>query len=172
MTPETTALLFELALISENCAQNFYEGLAKKFCRERNIADFWKNMAADEMQHREMLEVLQSSLTQLQLSAPAEQDVLQVALENSRVKIDDVLSMVKNLNDAYILAQLWENSEIYKVFEFLISKFMPGEADGRFVRLHLMTHKKKLETFLHAFGDEEERKSISVADSDCVLPEV
>jgi hypothetical protein len=171
MAPETTALLFKLAIISETCSQNFYEGLAKKFCHEINIADFWKNMAADEAEHKEMLEVLQRSLTPAQLSAPAEQDILQIALENSRVQINDVLNMVKNLNDAYILAQLWENSEIYKVFEFLIAKFMPGEADGRFIRLHLMTHKKKLETFLLAFGKDGDRRNINVADPDFVFPD-
>jgi hypothetical protein len=171
MASETTALLFELAIISETCAQNFYEGLANKFSREINIPEFWKNMAQDEMEHRKMLEALQRSLTAPQLSAPAEQDILQIALENSRVKIDDVLSMVNNLNDAYMLAQLWENSEIYRVFEFLISKFMPGESDGRFIRLHLITHKKKLETFLHAFGDDENRKSIIAADFDRVFPD-
>jgi hypothetical protein len=121
-------------------------------------------LAADEKEHVKMLEDLRRSLTAAQLSAPAEHDIFQVALENSKIQIKDVLSMVKNLNDAYLLAQLWENSEIYRVFEFLTTKFIPNAADGRFVRLHAMTHKRKLETFLLAFGDVEARKSITATD--------
>ncbi len=113
-----------------------------------------------------MMEGLRKSLSAAQLSAPAEDNVMQVAIENSKVRISDVLNMVKDLNDAFVLAQLWENSEIYKVFEFLTATFMPNETDGRFVRLHLATHKKKLDLFSKAFGEVEARKAISAIDGD------
>ncbi len=164
MVSKTVALLFELAVIAETSSRDFYDGLAKKFWRESNIAKFWENMAADEAEHIEMIEGLRKSLTVAQLSSPAEQDILEVALENSKVQVVDVLNMVKNLNDAYVLARLWENSEIYKVFEFLTGKYMPGNADGRLVRLHLSTHRRKLELFSDAFGDVEARKRIRVMD--------
>ncbi len=169
MTPQTVALLFELAVIAETSSRDFYDGLAKKFWHETNISKFWENMAADEAEQVKMMEGLRKSLTSAQLSAPAEDDIVQVALENSKVQIREVLNMVKNLNDAFVLAQLWENSEIYKVFEFLTSQYMPSDADGRFVRLHLTTHKKKLELFSQAFGEAEARKSVSAMDGE-LLP--
>jgi rubrerythrin len=166
MVSQTVALLFELAIIAETSSRDFYDGLAKKFWHERNISQFWKNMAADETEHVKMIEGLRKSLTSAQLSAPAEHDITQVALENSKVQVSDVLNMVKNLNDAYVLAQLWENSEIYRVFEFLTATYTPSDTDGRFVRLHLSTHKRKLELFSEAFGEVEARKSISAMDGD------
>lgn len=166
MVSQTVALLFELAIIAETSSRDFYDGLAKKFLHEINISKFWKNMALDETEHIEMMKGLRKSLTLAELSVPAEHDILQVALENSKVQINDVLNMVKNLNDAFVLAQLWENSEIYRVFEFLTAKYMPSDADGRFIRLHLTTHKKKLELFAQAFGEVEARKSISAMDGD------
>jgi hypothetical protein len=166
MTSQTVSILFDLAVVAETSSRDFYGGLAKKFSHESNISKFWANMATDEAEHIKMVEGLRKSLTSAELSAPAEQDILQVALENSKVRISDVLNMVKNLNDAFVLAQLWENSEIYRVFEFLTAKYMPGDSDGRFVRLHLATHRKKLELFSYAFGEVEARKSISAIDGE------
>lgn len=164
MISETTTLLLELAIIGEASSRDFYEGLAKKFCREKNISAFWQNMAEDETRHIETLEGLRHYLSPDKLSAPAEQDIFQTALENSKIHTSDVLNMVKNLNDAYVLAMLWENSEINRVFECLINQYMPTGADGRSIRLHLMTHKKKLQAFLYAFGEAETRKNIGTAD--------
>jgi hypothetical protein len=164
MDAETTAGLFELAIMGETATREFYEGLAKKFSHEANIAKFWNSMAADEIADIKMLQDLKKSLTPPQLSAAVDREIFEMAFENSKIRIVDVLAMVKNLNDAYVLAQLWENSEIYRVFEFITAKFIQGSADGRFVRIHLMSHRKKLETFLLAFGDPEERKNIRALD--------
>jgi rubrerythrin len=164
MVSETVASLFDLAIIGETAAMAFYEGLANKFCREVNISKFWKNLAADEMEHLKILQDLRRSLASAQLAAPAEHEIMQLAIENSKIRVEDVLDMIKNLNDAYVLAQLWENSEIYRVFEFLTTKYIMDGAGERLVRLHLATHKKKLETFLLAFGDAELRKNILAMD--------
>jgi len=164
MATESVLLLFEHAIICETLTRDFYQGLAKKFCREQNIAGFWKNMAEDEMEHIKILEELMGLLTPVQQSAPVDHEMFQVALENSKIQISDVLNMVKDLNDAYILAQLWENSEIYRVFEYLTEKFIPSNADGRFIQLHIIAHKKKLVTFSYAFGDAELRKNIRAMD--------
>ena len=165
VTPEeTTSRLFELAISSETDARDFYEGLAAKFPHETSISKFWNSMAADETEDIRMLQDLQKSLTQSDLSGAVDHDIFEAASENSKIRITDILAMVKNLNDACVLAQLWENSEICRVFEFIISTFIQGAADARFVRIHLMSHRKKLETFLRAFGDVEERKKIRSQD--------
>jgi hypothetical protein len=166
MTAETVSLLIERAIFCETLSRDFYQGLAKKFYHETNISGFWKNMAEDEIEHIKILEDLRGLLTPLQLSVPVEHEIFQIALENSRVQINDLLNMVKNLNDAYILAQLWENSEIYRVFEFLTETLLPNEVDGRFIRLHIITHKKKLVTFTYAFGDADVRKNIRGIDEE------
>lgn len=164
MISETTTLLFELAISGEASSRDFYDGLAKKFRSEKNISAFWQNMAADETIHIETLEGLREYLTPDKLSAPADEAIFEIALENSKIHTSDVLNMVKNLNDAYVLAILWENSEINRVFEFLIDQYMPTGADGRFIHIQLMNHKKKLQTFEYAFGEAETRKVIGIAD--------
>jgi len=163
---ETIASLLDLSIQGENCSRMFYEGLADRFIHEKNISDFWRNMAEDEADHIKMLDNLRKSLSNDQLNAGIDKDIFQAALENSKVNINDVLDMVKNLNDAYILATLWENSEIYRVFEYLVTNCIPlmrNGADGRFARLHMSTHRKKLEAFACAFGDASLRKGINIS---------
>jgi hypothetical protein len=164
MISETTASLFDLAIIGETSSRDFYEGLSKKFSHDKNISAFWQNMSADEAVQIETLEGLRRYMSPDKLSSPADKDIFQIALENSKIQTGDVLNMVKNLNDAYVIAMLWENSEINRVFEFLITQYMPAGADGRFSQIQLMTHKKKLQTFEYAFGEAEMRKSISTED--------
>ncbi len=164
MPPETTESLLEFAVAGEKTAAEFYEGLAGKFRHEAHIFKFWKTMAADERQHVKILENIRSSLTSAQRTEPADQSVVETAVENSRVQIKDVLSMVRNLNDAYVLAHLWENSEINRVFEFLVKKFLPFSDDGRIVRLQIINHTNRLAMFSQAFGEAEVRKEIRALD--------
>ena len=156
----TIASLFDLTIAGETATRDFYEGLSGMFAHEANISRFWNNMAADASEQTRMLQDLRNALTSRQLSETADQDIFMTALENSRVQVSEVLAMVRSLNDAYTLAQLWENSELWRVIEFLIEKFIPTSADRRFVRLHITTHRNKLAAFYRAFGDVEERKKI------------
>jgi hypothetical protein len=157
----TTAVLFELAITGEQAAEDFYDGLAEKFGHETAVSDFWKAMASDEKQHIRTLENIRKTLTPAQLAAPADEFILRTAAENARVRIEDVLGMVRNLNDAYILAHLWENSEVNRIFEFLVTKFIPVADDGRLIRLQVINHKKRLVMFSQAFGEAEGRSSIT-----------
>jgi Rubrerythrin len=164
MPSETTALLFDLAIAGEKASAEFYDGLAGKFRHNPEVCAFWKTMAADERQHVRILGNIHKSLTSAQLAVPADQPVIQSAIENSRVQIRDVLGMVRNLNDAYILAHLWENSEINGVFEFIVRKFIPFADDGRNVRLQIINHTNRLMMFSQAFGEAEVRKEIMAVD--------
>ncbi len=164
MPSESTAVLFELAIAGEKAAAEFYDGLAGKFRHNPDVFGFWNTMAADERQHIRILENIRKSLTSAQLAAPADESIFQTAVENSQVQIKDVLGMVRNLNDAYIIAHLWENSEINKVFEFIVRKFLPFADDGRNVRLQIINHTNRLMMFSQAFGEAEIRKEIRAAD--------
>src|ERR1700687_1767380 len=104
MISNTTTLLFELAIMGKASSRDFCVGLASKFGLEKNIPAFWQNMAADETIHIETLEGLRDYLSPDKLSAPAEENIFEIALENSKIQTSDVLNMVKNLNDAYVLA--------------------------------------------------------------------
>ncbi len=157
----TVSSLFELAIKGEQAAEGFYDGLAEKFAHEAAVSDFWKTMAADEREHRKILENIHNTLTHAQLASRADPDFVQTAMENSRVRITDVLGMVRNLNDAYILAHLWENSEVSRVFEFLVMKFIVFADDGRLIRLQVINHRNRLTMFSQAFGEAEARKNIA-----------
>ncbi len=158
----TASSLFEFAIIGERAAEDFYNGLAGKFGHEAAVSAFWKTMASDEREHVRILENIRKTLTPAQLAAPADPFIFQTAAENARVRIGDVLGLVRNLNDAYVLAHLWENSEVNRVFEFLVMKFIPFADDGRFVRLQVINHKNRLVMFSQAFGEAEVRKNIPV----------
>jgi hypothetical protein len=164
VTATATESLFDLAELGEIASRDFYEGLAEKFRHMPTISEFWGTMAADERKHMKVLSDLRATLTPSQLSAQSEYDVLEAARENSRVRVTDVLAMVRDLNDAYVLAQLWENSEINRVFEFLVKKYLRGSDEGRLVRLDVIAHRNRLVLFKEAFGEVEKRKSIGVSD--------
>lgn len=163
MTERTVSSLIDLAIAGEKCSQIFYDGLARKFSHMKNISAFWLNLADDEREHIRMLENLKQSLGRGLLNSEADHVIFQIALENSKVNINDILNTVGNLNDAYMLAQLWENSEVCRVFEYLFSQFVPvitNGADSRFALLHLATHRKKMEAFSYSFGTDEVRNEI------------
>jgi hypothetical protein len=160
--PGTASSLFELAMAGERAAEGFYDGIAVKFGHEAAVSSFWKTMASDEREHIRILENIRKTLTQAQLSAPADPFIFQTAAENARVQIKDVLGMVRNLNDACVLAHLWENSDVNRVFEFLVTQFIPFADDGRLIRLQVMNHRNRLVLFSQAFGEAEVRKKIPV----------
>jgi len=157
---ETMATLFTLAINAEKAAQSFYRGLTKKFSYLPEISNFWKKMEEDEKYHARELENIFNSLPPDKLLVPADQPVLWKAKEVSKFSVEDNLDSIKTLEDAYQIANEFENSEINTVFAFLTRKFISSAERKRFVLSELKYHLAKLMGFPQSFGDAEWRKSV------------
>jgi len=143
---KTTAELFKLAIAAEEAAEELYLGLKAKFAHQPEIADFWREYAREEVGHACWLESVRDKSSPEQLSAPADPSILNDARKLLRFSPQHALEEIKNLEDAYQLANELENSEINVVFEFIITNFSSDESAGSFLRAQLRDHIARLVT--------------------------
>jgi rubrerythrin len=145
MSKEATVdKLFESAIAAEKAAEALYRGLEAKFAHHQEAADFWKQYAAEEVGHARWLERLRGRLSAEQLAAPADPDVLQQAHRAIQFSVEHALKGVKDLEDAYQLANELENAETNAIFEFLITSFPRDEQTAPFLRAQLKSHVGKI----------------------------
>jgi rubrerythrin len=157
---ETTNALFDLAIGAEIEAMHLYNGLAKRFSHHPEVANFWHGMLQDEIEHAQHLERVRSYLKSDQLQAPADQSLIEKAKNISRISVEEGLSSVETLDDAYELANEFEHSEVNRVFTFLMSELVPDEQKRKFAFAELQQHLSKLMDFSKSFGDVESRKKV------------
>ncbi len=155
---ETIATLFELAIVAEKAAGDFYLGLVEKFSHLPEVSTFWKGMLADEMQHSWELENIRNYLTPEQISAPADPHLLEKAKKVLGFSVKDSLDSITTLNDAYQLAHDLEHSEINTVFAFIMNKFISRKKQKEFILGELENHTQKIMKFSEILGDARWRK--------------
>ena len=132
--------LFEMAIAAERAAEELYRRLGQMFAHHSQATAFWQRYAIEEAGHAKMLKYLRDRLTPEQLAQPAEASMLQKAHRTLELSIDNLLSKIKNLEDAYQLASELENSETNAVCEFLIDNFAADEKTQIFLRAQLRDH--------------------------------
>ncbi len=160
----TVAELFELAIGAEKAAEEMYSGLAAKFSHYPEVADFWKQYAAEEAEHAAWLERLRERLD-LELSESADSYALRNARAALKFSVEDALEKVQDLEDAYQVANELENSETNAVFEFLITHFSHDEETQSFLKAQLSDHVAKLMTgFPMQFQDAKMRLSVEAME--------
>jgi len=143
---ETTAELFKLALAAEQAAEDLYLGLEAKFAHQPEVAGFWGDYAKEEVGHARWLESVRDKSSPEQLSSPADPSILNAARNLLRFSPQNALEGIKNLEDAYQLANELEHSEINVVFEFIITNFASDASAGSFLRAQLRDHIARLVT--------------------------
>jgi len=157
----TVAELFELAIAAERAAQELYLGLAARFGHHQDVADFWRMYAGAEDGHARWLERIREKSPPGQLSELADPSVLEDARKFLRFSAQGALNGIRNLEDAYQLANDLENSEINVVFEFMITNFTSDEQARSFLRSQLRDHIAMLMTrFPTRFSHPAGRRSI------------
>ncbi|RLC71671.1 MAG: hypothetical protein DRI81_17420 [Chloroflexi bacterium] len=140
MADVTVAELFEMAIGAEKAAEELYHGLAAKFAHHPEVADFWKEYAAEENGHAQWLERIRNGLSQDELAALADPTMLREARAALQVSVERALAQVHDLEDAYQLVGELENSETNAVFDFLITHFSSDAKTQAFLRAQLKEH--------------------------------
>jgi len=161
----TVSELFELAIAAEKAAEELYRELGIKFSHHQEIADFWREYAAEEMGHARQLEDIRDTLSPDQLSAPADPRQLKYARRELQSPVEKKLKCVKNLEDAHQLAHELESSETNAIFEFLITDFSVAKKSHSFLRAQLGEHIGRIMTeFPARFGGTASRLAIKALE--------
>lgn len=157
--------LFELAIAVEKATEELYRGLEAKFAPHQEVADFWREYAAEEAGHAQRLERLRDELNPEQLSAPADPLMLKDVHKILQFSVENTLKGIKNLEDAYQLVNELENSETNAIFEFLITNFSSDKETQSFLRSQLQDHIAKLTTrFPTQFKSAARRRGIEALE--------
>ena len=136
----TVANLFDLAVLSERAAQQFYLGLADLFAHQAEVASFWKAYARQESNHARWLEKLRALSTPEVLNGPADPHMLTAIRHMFRYTPERILAQIDTLEHAYQQAVEFENSETNTVFDFLITHYHREPETAAFLRAQLSDH--------------------------------
>lgn len=161
--PESTSLgaLFALAIRAERHAQALYERLAGCFVELPEVAEFWLGLAADEAQHAASVERMRAALSDEQLSAPADAELLDKARAMEPWLRVGVTDAIRTLQDAYELAHDLEFSEVNHVFLCLAERSIPRSERRDLYFETVERHQRKLLDFSQRFGDTSWRQGIA-----------
>ncbi len=170
---ESTAALFSLAVTAECKGRDFYAELWRRFEDVPAVAEFWKELRDDEVEHAQTLEGVCDSLAPEQLSEPVDRAMLTRLRTTVGLLSEARRQSIRTLDDAYELAHEFENSEINAVFVFLTNRFVGSTTRKTFYVSEIEHHQGKLVHFTERFGGPEWRRSIpahpagSCHKSDC-----
>jgi rubrerythrin len=157
--------LFEVAIAAEHANRELFLGLSSKFAHHQEVADFWREYAEDEAMHARLLEQIRDGLSPEQLAAPADPYQVENAYKALRLRVDEALEGVDNLEEAYQLVHEVEHSETNVVFEFLISNFSSDQRAQSFLRSQLGEHVARLMNgFPAAFKQAARRREIKALE--------
>ncbi|MBN1933117.1 MAG: hypothetical protein JW934_00555 [Anaerolineae bacterium] len=141
---DTVADLFELAISAERGAEALYTRFTELFAEHPPVAEFWRVYARQESMHAEWLEQLADGLDEDQLAAAADATILKDAQKTLSFSLEQTLSTIETLEDAYQLASEMENGETNAVFAFLTEHLAPSDRLRTFLRGQLSDHLNKL----------------------------
>ena len=157
---QTVADLLDLSSAIEKEMVTFYCRLRQMFSHLPEAEKFWIKLRDDEITHIIQLDQIKKSLSPDQLSAPADKSIFE--------KAEDVLGQlgakrwqeIDNFDEAFELANEWENSEANQVFLFLAERYIPREARKRFVETMINNHLERLISPPDSIDTAEARKRI------------
>ena len=146
-----------LAMSAEEGARAFYSELSRMFSHVPDVSARWQGLMNDEVLHKNRLEkiFLQLSEEQLCTTAPDILQKLRLALRDN--SLEDILSSVETLDDAYEIAYSLEYSEVNIAFELILSSFVTSEDRKDYVLDLINQHIAKLD----GFGNSEWRQHIA-----------
>ncbi len=158
----TIGHLIELAVQGERINQTIYLRFAQKFERYLEVAAFWNSYAGEENGHARWLTLLRERAGADRLNQPADGDIFQQAERALTRSVEDLLAGIKDLQDAYELANELEHSETNAVFEFLINYFAEDAQTQAFLRAQLNDHIGRLtKNFPEHLGSAALRRGIT-----------
>jgi rubrerythrin len=163
--PVTVDELFDMSIKAERTAEELYRRLQAKFGPQPDAARFWRDYAAAEAGHALRLEQIRNALSPEQLAAPADAETAAAAQRLLMFPVEKALQGIKDLEDAYQLANELESGETNVVFDFLISHFASDAQAQSLIRSQLRDHVAKISTgFPARFRSSASRMSVKVTE--------
>ncbi|MBN1259286.1 MAG: hypothetical protein JXB35_01270 [Anaerolineae bacterium] len=137
--------LFAMAIEAEQATERLYNMLAEAFAHAPEIAGLWEQYAADEVMHAKSLAKIRQDLDEATATQPADPQALQAARNALNFSVDQAITTIITLEDAYEIVSELENAETNAVFEFLITNFSHNPEVSAFLRTQLQEHIGMLE---------------------------
>jgi rubrerythrin len=157
--------IFQSAIEIEKAAALLYERYAELFSDFPKIADFWKRMREDELDHAKWLSEIKESLPEEVLSSSPDYDII-LKVHNINRSLDEYSAKkIENLDDAYELANDIESSEVNNLFSLLAHKFISSEERKKFLLSEINEHQQKIMDFPKNFGDRILRREIKAEEN-------
>ena len=141
---KTVEDLFLLAIKLEGICRNFYLGLEAKFDHYPELADYWHAFAEDEGRHAALLESLQCEMLPAELSQPVISELFVGLQQLLREPADAKLNSIENFDQAYIIANELEQSELNSTFLFVFENYSVRKDLEAFAKDMLKNHVNKL----------------------------
>lgn len=163
----TIAKLFEMAIALENAAETLYRGLAGKFSGDDDVVAFWVMYAVEEAGHALWLRRLRDALDAERLAAQANPSMVTYAVSALKLSVERSLARVRNLEDAFQLANEIESAETNAIFDFLVTNFAYSADVLDFLQRQLEKHISRLmQEFPARFPSRRARMAVLVHSSD------
>lgn len=138
--PHTLADLFDMAIQAELKAEAIYATFGARFAHDEEVSKFWLHYAGEEADHARWLEEIRSQLPAEKLAEAADpQAVLSAEAALKFLGSGDPLK-IRNLDEAYQLANEAETSEVITVFNFLVENFSDDPKTRSMLRQQLRHH--------------------------------
>ena len=157
---KTLAQFFEEAISFERKAAEIYTELSRMFSHSPDVSVIWDQMRNDELFHADELQNLRIELTHEQLSASVDETMWEKVVSVHQLLREESLSSIKDLSDAYELANQLESSEVNAIFQFLLET-MPSHERRRYVLSKISEHLERLYGLGRRFGGKVSMKQIS-----------
>ncbi len=158
----TVADIYERLINIEFRAGELYGKLSILFTHVPEISAFWKELAEDEIFHMNTLQEIYKSMTQEQLLLSTKKQKWKMIANIHALLNTNLIGSIKNLDDAYELAQRIEFSEINEIFTFLVTKYVFSAEQKQLVLSNIIQHHNKFMNFRYKIGDSTLRKQIRI----------
>jgi rubrerythrin len=124
------------------------------------VAAFWDSFAKDEMNHAEMIQEIQRSLTRKELSALPTDDQWESLLAAEDFLACPQIQSVQDLEDAYELAHEIENYELVLIFQLFVNEAIGNNQLVDFMKAQLDEHLHRLEEIGTQWGSVATRRAV------------
>ena len=157
---QTVENLLNISSSIEKEMVTFYCRLRQMFSHQPEAEKLWINLRDDEIQHIIYLDQIKRSLSPEQLSTPADKSMVEKAERILREFCSRRGEAIKNFDQAFELANEWENSEANQVFIFLAGKYISREDRKKFVETIINDHLERLISPPASIRTTEKRRNI------------
>ena len=152
--------LIDLSYRAEREAMRFYEGLSERFRHLPEIAAFWRELAADEEEHVEIVDEIRAQLSDQDLQRPVDAGLMAKAAQFLSFSAPEALAGIHTLEDAYRFSVNLEYSELNKLLSMLVDDTVAEEAERLRINAAVHEHQGKFKKFAAIFGDSVWRRGI------------